>query len=259
MMLRNREIVLISLSALIVGSCGVKLPAAFERCKVSPELDNKPNECLRQAIQNSIAVITPGIKQLGLLPFDPLKILGMKIEQGGSSPVAIKLEFTDCDLAGAGNIKILEVNGKLSSPDDFHMQLLNVIPTIEITGPYSISGRVLILPIEGVGQTNISLFNAKYQVDITAEKQIKNEEEYLKVKSLALKISDPESMHLHFSNLFKGDKALGDNTNRFINENWKDIFVELSKSVEVAFSEVFEAYCKRILERIRFKDIFITD
>lgn len=61
------------------------------------------------------------------------------------------------------------------------------------------------------------------------------------------------------SNLFNGDKALGDNMNKFLNENWKEIFTELKPSIEEAFSAIFEVYSKRILERVQFKNLFLVE
>lgn len=61
------------------------------------------------------------------------------------------------------------------------------------------------------------------------------------------------------SNLFNGDKALGDNMNKFLNDNWNDIYTELKPSIEGAFGAIFEIYAKRILERVQFKNIFLLD
>lgn len=66
-------------------------------------------------------------------------------------------------------------------------------------------------------------------------------------------------LHYDFGNLFNGDKALGDNTNLFLNQNWEDIFNELKKAIENAFGSVYRDYTKQILESLPFNEIFLVD
>lgn len=80
------------------------------RCKVSPELDNKPNECLRKAVQDAMIKLSDkGNAELGALDMDPLKINKVLIEKGETSPIAIKLEYTDNDLMGLGKSQVKSI------------------------------------------------------------------------------------------------------------------------------------------------------
>lgn len=63
---------------------------------------------------------------------------------------------------------------------------------------------------------------------------------------------------MNFGNLFKGDKALGDNTNKFLNENWQDILNELKANLFDAFGQVVESLINSVFSKIQYKDLFIN-
>lgn len=66
-------------------------------------------------------------------------------------------------------------------------------------------------------------------------------------------------LHIFFGNLFKGDKALGDNTNLFLNENWKDIFNELKVNLFDAFGQIMENVITGMFTRIPYKELFADE
>ena len=63
-------------------------------------------------------------------------------------------------------------------------------------------------------------------------------------------------LFMDFSNLFNGDKALGDNMNLFLNENWMDILKELKPSITGAFSKVFGKVINDVFSHIPYNQLF---
>lgn len=57
-------------------------------------------------------------------------------------------------------------------------------------------------------------------------------------------------------NLYKGDKALGDSTNLFLNENWKEIFPEVSGSIFDAFSQIIGNVVRQVFAKVPYKELF---
>lgn len=64
---------------------------------------------------------------------------------------------------------------------------------------------------------------------------------------------------MHFSNLFNGNKELGDNMNLFLNENWSDIFMEVKLSIEKAFVKVVKDYINNVFENIPYNSLFAQE
>lgn len=65
-------------------------------------------------------------------------------------------------------------------------------------------------------------------------------------------------MNLFFHEIFRynGDKALGDNTNLFLNENWTDVWPEIKKSVFDAFSQIAENVLLNVFTKVPYDELF---
>lgn len=80
--------------------------------------------------------------------------------------------------------------------------------------------------------------------------------EYLEVLRTKL-ILNPKSIHFLLENLFNGDKTLGDNMNKFLNENSHDIFNELKPSIVEAIGVIITAIASGPLNKYPYSDLFL--
>lgn len=60
----------------------------------------------------------------------------------------------------------------------------------------------------------------------------------------------------NFHNLYNGDKLLGDTTNRFLNENWSDIFKEIQDNIFDAFTLIAENTLRNVFNKVPYNDLF---
>lgn len=65
-----------------------------------------------------------------------------------------------------------------------------------------------------------------------------------------------DRIHFDFQNLYNGDKLLGDTTNRFLNENWNDIFKEIRKNIFDAFTLIAENTLRNVFNKVPYEDLF---
>lgn len=70
-------------------------------------------------------------------------------------------------------------------------------------------------------------------------------------------VFDTTRMYLRLDNLFNGDKALGDNMNLFLNENWKDILQELKPAVRETLTQILSGIINNVFEKIPYSELFI--
>lgn len=129
---------------------------------------------------------------------------------------------------------------------------------LHLVGPYTISGRVLILPIQGTGMSNLTLANPDLLVTFKGKSEIRNGKEYLTTENLKLTF-EISRLHIHFENLYNGDKALGDGTNQFLSENWADIYKELKQLIFDAFTLVIKNTVENVFHKIPYKDLFAAE
>lgn len=116
-------------------------------------------------------------------------------------------------------------------------------------------GKVLILPVQGKGQSNLTLLNNESSIKFTGKPVTKNGKVYLQTDDLKLSVQ-PEKMIVQFGNMFNGDPVLGPTTNQFLNENWSDIYKELRPSVEAAFGKVVETLINNVFASVQYKNAF---
>lgn len=78
---------------------------------------------------------------------------------------------------------------------------------------------------------------------------------YMKIRQYDIKLI-PKKISFHFSNLFNGDKALGEQMNKFLNENSDIVFNELKPSYEQSFSLLFKDITNKIFTKVPMDQVF---
>lgn len=157
------------------------------------------------------------------------------INEPFNRPLTTHSGFTD-DPAGRNEIELL-------------------FPRLELISPYQMDGRVLILPVQGNGNSNLTLLNSESTIKFTGKPVEKNGKVYMQTDNLKFSVQ-PQKMIVEFGNMFNGDPVLGPTTNQFLNENWADIYAELRVSVEAAFSKVIETVINNVFASLQYKNAF---
>ncbi|KAK9504733.1 hypothetical protein O3M35_010999 [Rhynocoris fuscipes] len=224
-----------------------KLPKTWKTCKKS---DPKMNECLKGAINDAIHELTLASNpSLGVPIMDPLRLNTLIINQG-TGPVSIDLKFTDLDVIGMKTFevtnvkndwKLLELEGRWNS-------------LYALDGHYKISGKVLVLPINGEGHCRIDYEKFRVKVQIKMKEVSRKGKQYYEITNFHIDF-DVDKVHLNFENLFNGDKALGDNMNLFLNENWREIFNEIKPAISAGFGSAFKEIGNRIFSKITIDEV----
>lgn len=131
-------------------------------------------------------------------------------------------------------------------------------PRLELIGPYSMDGRVLILPVQGKGASNLTLIDSECTIKFSGKPIDKNGKVYMQTDNLKFTLQ-PGKMIVQFGNMFNGDPVLGPTTNQFLNENWQDIYKELQTSVETAFGKVLETLINNVFASLQYKNAFLAE
>ncbi|XP_031627222.1 protein takeout-like [Contarinia nasturtii] len=245
----NKKIIFSIFVCLIVGIFSFKFPTDIPRCSAG---DTK---CIVDVSNEFIELNgKKGHKGLGLIQIDPLHIPSIGIKQGEKSPVNIALDFKDVDLIGLSNCRFTKISGFQRNPTGKY-ELVVKGPALYLVGPYKIAGRVLILPVNGEGRSNITLVDPEliFTFDGKAAKRGNHEHLDIENANLIFKVS---RLIFDFRHLYNGDQLLGDATNRFLNENWNDIFKEISENIFDAFTLIAESTLKNIFNKVPYNDLF---
>lgn len=95
---------------------------------------------------------------LGLPTVDPLSIDHLNIIQGGgSSQVKLNIDLKNIKMYGISKGAYYKANGFKKDPEGNKLEIKIKVPLLQIIGSYKANGQILILPIQGNGQSNITL------------------------------------------------------------------------------------------------------
>ncbi|KAJ9577449.1 hypothetical protein L9F63_005950 [Diploptera punctata] len=135
-----------------------------------------------------------------------------------------------------------------------------VFPELRMDFIYNVSGRVLLLPIEGYGNGTIAISKVRthynYHWDLIKKKDGK---EYFEIKKAKLTMEEIDKTYIQLENLFNGNKLLGDNMNHFLNENSKELVKDLSPSIADALGEYIRQVLNNIYSLVPKENVFIYD
>ncbi|KAH8312517.1 hypothetical protein KR044_011228, partial [Drosophila immigrans] len=189
---------------------------------------------------------------------EPFLVKRFDISDGRTGSLSLKLSFADVNVEGLSTVKFDRAVGFDANPATSKFEMYGSFPKISLRGKYVADGRILILPIRGDGDADITLFNPKFSVKFKPGLQVRNGKTYLSVDKLKV-LLEPQKMNIKLTNLFNGDKALGNNLNQFLNENWADVWSELQPSVHTAIAEIMKSILSTLFKRFPYEDIFLED
>ncbi|XP_050348873.1 protein takeout-like [Nymphalis io] len=213
-----------------------------------PPSITSPCDISEQACVNKISnILLPhifnGIPDLEVPSIDPLhidKIIG--------DISILKYMFFNSTLIGFSNCKV--VNLRLDK--EFTKLSYDLIcPHFTMSGKYDVSGRLIVLPVEGNGDYNLDA--GKYNISVESDLKTfkgKNEKIHALIKNFKLKCEALEPIRFDFKNMFNGQKDLSDIVHKFANENWREV-------VNLMQDPVFYAVMKRAVTNMNkfFKQV----
>lgn len=225
------------------------LPEDFTRCRQS---DAKLNDCLKSAVPDALRRMKNGIASLAIPQMEPLLIAAINIDSG-AGPVTITQNYKKIKLHGLTDSVLTTYKADLKH---YRLKTDSLTPKMEFIGDYVMKGRILVLPIQGKGIANITMVNLVVKHDLIGEPVERDGQTYMHIRDYKVKFI-PQRVLLHFSNLFNGDKRLGDQMNIFLNENSDLVFNELKDSYEKALSSVFQDVTNKIFDKVPMNKIFL--
>lgn len=130
------------------------------------------------------------------------------------------------------------------------------VPKVTLSGLYTIQGKVLVLPIQGDGKSRLDFEDLDIMIKCKPNMFTKNGRQYIETDKFKMDFTT-KRFGIHFTNLFNGDRMLGDNMNLFLNENSADILAELKPSISLALEQIFEIIVNRIFAKVPYDDLFV--
>ncbi|XP_076644016.1 take-out-like carrier protein [Halictus rubicundus] len=249
--MKTIAVLAVALVAAVSGVVALELPSSFKVCNRTLP-DPEYYQCISNSARDAVVSLAGGLKAFKILPIEPLAVESVKIGESQGS-VALRQEYRNIKLHGL--TKGLVVKNYHIDWDKCLLTSESYNPQVDFVADYKLDGKILLLPVKGSGKSNITMYDLKTQNNIYCEKYEKNGVPYVRITKYDVKFT-PGRVSIRFENLFNGDTILGDQMNRFINENSDLLFKELQSPYEETFGIVFAKVANDFFSRVPFEKIF---
>ncbi|BES95611.1 Hypothetical protein NTJ_08420 [Nesidiocoris tenuis] len=214
---------------------------------------NDPNisECVKRVGIVALKNVVKGDPKYRIPKLDPILINELKVQQG-TKQVGLSLICRQCHIYGIKDVDFNQVEidwKKRVSTWGFHAE------KIFVKGKYNVSGQVLLLPIYGNGDAEFN-FNGvdfkyiyhwnEYKIANWTYVNVTEAQFPLEIKKLTMKLD----------NLFNGNKVLGENMNRFLNENWAEILKDIKPALSGALASLTTSVLENVARLVPFDLLF---
>ncbi|XP_013173132.1 PREDICTED: uncharacterized protein LOC106121850 [Papilio xuthus] len=168
-------------------------------------------ECLKEFLQSVLEVFLNGIPELGIKCLDPFEFENLQF----NLPSGLQIKFVNGNATGFkscifDSVRNIGNNYELTS----HCNLT-------IQGRYKSSGRMLIFPVNGEGDSTIKCSRIEMKTSIQLiPKLASNGREHIEISKIKSTHTFKEQVSYNFTNIFKGNPVLSKMVLDFMNKNW---------------------------------------
>ncbi|KAJ3650924.1 hypothetical protein Zmor_016999 [Zophobas morio] len=232
----------------LVSLCfSAKLPNSFQKCnRKQPDL----KDCLLKAAQDGLSQLAqPVLKDL-MPSINPIEIPEATIKEGQGA-VEFQQSFKDCKIYGFHLVKLDAFDWNFEKKT---LYMGGFYPEFKIHCHYDFVGKILVVPIEGSGQSRITMENVTSYMNLGYEETKKKGKTYVKFVSSEATL-EPGLISFNFDNLFDGDKLLGDNVNKLLNENWKEVFEDVKGGYVDLIRQVFTSIVNSLFSKVSLEEL----
>ncbi|CAH1176476.1 unnamed protein product [Phaedon cochleariae] len=239
--------ILLIVSAILVSSNGKRLPSYIKPCRKD---DPNLNKCAKEHAIQAIPAILKGDKSLGNPPLVPLHLDSIEIKP--SEKLTIKL--IDIKLMGLETIKLYDVSIDLKHR---HVMTKQSFKRINLEGQYSIDGKLLLLNLHGSGPANLTFDNVDVTYGVYYKLITKKDGKQYIDQNLTSNVEySLGKSHYQFDNLFNGNPEIGEQLNKFLNENGSDIGKELGGTVSETIGAIVTKILQFIFTNLPYTEVF---
>lgn len=231
------------------GVYSKSLPSFIKPCK---RKDPNLSKCLQANFQALLKKAEKGLPDFKIPVMEPFVIPKVQLDQGSSKAITLKSTFTNLAISGLTKGQFTDL--KVTLNPDPNMEVSVHIPSARIISDYEIDGKLLVVPIKGSGKCEANLTEVTGSLKLNAKYVEKKGSTFFEIVKRNLKVN-AKGAHFYFDNLFQGNKELGETTNKFINENWRELYKELEPVIEKTMLSVMDYFLNLLLQDYSYDDL----
>ncbi|XP_075981399.1 protein takeout-like [Anticarsia gemmatalis] len=220
----------------------VNIPDYILPCSQSdPNLDS----CIKNSFNHLRPYLSQGIPELGVPPVEPLFIDRLVMENS-AGPVRVTAAFNNITVVGPSNYTITKIRSDVKK---LRIDMGLVLPRIEITGRYEVSGQVLLFPVRSQGDFWASFGDVVAIAKIFGKESIRDDVRYMLADRLLVDFKLRTSRFKVRDTVNHGS-VIGEAMNQFLNNNAAEIIEEMRPAAASSIAKHFQAFVNAAFSKI---------
>ncbi|RZC41312.1 JHBP domain containing protein [Asbolus verrucosus] len=209
-------------------------------------------ECAFNAAQHGLTQLNRAYDELNIPSLNPYEVKEVSVAAGSGRSFAVNQHYRNCKVYGLNNANVTTFQFDFEKKT---MNLNGLFPEVSIACDYELDGKILVLPVQGKGRSEITFKNGWAAILLSFEEAKKKRRTYLKFTSNEF-VMKPELVTFHYDNLFNGDKTLTDNTNKVLNENWEAVFEDSKDDFAGIVEKIFLELINNFFSNVSVEEAF---
>ncbi|XP_070496818.1 uncharacterized protein [Chironomus tepperi] len=209
------------------------------------------SDCIVNAIESIRDRLATGDLGDGYLvpPMEPFRINESNFgEEGG-----LRVFLRDLSIHGVSKFVIEKLR---ANPTDIKFDTLIYIPKLDIHGKYKMTFKFLGNLVNSDGDYYTQLTGPKLKFHMKGHRYMKDGQEFFKFEPFAVKFNRGKVSQLKISNLFGGNKLMGDIVHSIILSNPDFVLQNVYPKIEANLSKILTSLANKVVEKSSFDEMF---
>ncbi|XP_048004826.1 protein takeout-like [Leguminivora glycinivorella] len=206
-----------------------------------PQLD----ACVKRSFNHLRPYLARGLPELGVPAVEPL-LIDRLVMANDAGPVRVTASFTNITVLGPSNYTVTKIRSDLSK---LRIDMGLVLPRIEITGRYEVSGQVLLFPVRSQGDFWAAFIDVAAIAKVFGKEIERDNVKYMAADRLLVDFKLRNSRFKVRDTVNYGS-VIGEAMNQFLNNNAAEIIEEMRPAASVAIAKHFQAFLNAAFTKV---------
>ncbi|BES97642.1 JHBP [Nesidiocoris tenuis] len=209
--------------------------------------DPQLSVCITRSVESLRDRLIAGLPELGVPSIEPLVMEEPISTQGAGLVVTTK----DLVAYGGGNFSIKNL---LVDMNNLKFKFQLGFPHLAIEGKYSVDGKIIMIPIKGDGDVKCDVSRVDGFVELTGNVEQIDGMSQMRFTDMKIDVTVQDGK-IHLSNLFGGDKLIGEVVNAAINLNFQYFVKELKPIIQDTLSTFILKSANKICDGLNYDEL----
>ncbi|XP_076255913.1 protein takeout-like [Rhynchophorus ferrugineus] len=236
----------------IYGVSSVQLPKEIQKCdRTAPDF----NECMIKSINDALQLFKGGSKEFGFPVLSPFYIERLEIKGDPGKSFTLNQKYDNLIMHGMTGSTVSSFN-LIDNENQCLWELEVHTVQTRMEADYSMSGQILIFPINGHGKCNVTISGIVNKHRADCEHYMKKGKRHLRLKNYSMDMSAKEC-HFDFPNMVPGNEQISREVEKTVNENSQEVFQDVKHGFEEVLSRLHENGANSVFSKIPEDELFL--